>query len=74
VSNGSARSLRQGVEYLIPFATREKRWPHEQITTFRRSALHPILRRAALGWNDPSYRALAHRIGGATPRLELTLP
>jgi Alginate lyase len=68
------RSLRQGVEYLIPFATGEKRFPYEQITEFRASALHPVLRRAAVGWSEPKYRELARRIGGGTRRLDLTLP
>lgn len=67
-------SLRQGLEYLIPFATGERRWPHEQISELRPSALHPALRRAALGWKEPRYRELARQIGGGTPRLELTLP
>jgi len=68
------RSLREGVEYLIPFATGEKRFPYEQITPFRASALHPVLRRAAVGWSEPKYRELARRIGGGTRRLDLTLP
>jgi hypothetical protein len=68
------RSLRQGVDYLVPFATGEKRWPHQQITAFRPSALHPILRRAAVGFEDPTYREIAQQIGGATRRLELAFP
>jgi hypothetical protein len=68
------RSLRKGVDYLIPFATGEKRWPYKQITSFRGSALHPILRWAAVGWNEPRYREIAFQIGGGTRRLELTLP
>jgi len=73
-STRDGRSLRQGLEYLIPFATGERRWPHKQITEFRASALHPVLRRAAIGWNEPKYRELARQIGGGTRRLELTLP
>lgn len=68
------RGLREGLEYLIPFATGQERWPHQQITEFRASTLHPLLRVAAVGWNEPRYRELAHAIGGGTPRLELTLP
>jgi hypothetical protein len=68
------RSLQKGVEYLIPFATGEARFPYKQITPLRRSALHPILRRAAVGWNDPKYRALAEEIGGRTAILDLTFP
>jgi hypothetical protein len=68
------RSLRKGLEYLLPFATGKRRFPHEQITEFRGSALHPVLRRAAIGWKEPRYRQLAEQIGGGTPRLKLTLP
>ena len=68
------RSLRKGVDYLIPFATGEKGWPYKQITPFRASELHPVLRLAAVGWKDPKYRAIAEQIGGATPMLELTFP
>jgi Alginate lyase len=68
------RTLRQGVEYLVPFATGEKRFPYQQITEFHPSALHPILRWAALGWNEPRYRDLARQIGGGTATLDLTVP
>ena len=68
------RSLREGIEFLIPFATREKLFPYEQITGFHPSELHENLRRAAVGWNDPTYREIALKIGGGSPRLELTLP
>jgi Alginate lyase len=68
------RSLRKGVDFLVPFATGEKRWPYKQITPLHGSALHPVLRWAAVGWKDPNYRATAQQIGGATPLLELTMP
>jgi beta-glucosidase len=73
-STPDGRSLRKGLEYLLPFATGEQRFPHEQITEFHPSALHPVLRQAAVGWMEPRYRELAQQIGGATPRLELTFP
>lgn len=68
------RSLRQGVDFLVPFATGEKHFPYPQITEFDPSALHPVLRWAALGWNDPKYREIAQQIGGDTARLDLTVP
>jgi hypothetical protein len=73
-STADGRSLRQGLDYLVPFATGEKRFPHRQITEFNASALHPVLRRGAAGWKEARYRELARQIGGETPRLELTLP
>jgi hypothetical protein len=70
----TGRSLRQGVEYLVPFATGEEPFPYEQITELDPSELHPVLRRAASGWNEPGYRELARQIGGETAMRELTLP
>ncbi|HEX3326257.1 MAG TPA: alginate lyase family protein, partial [Actinomycetota bacterium] len=40
------RSIRQGIEFLIPFATGARRFPYRQITEFRPSALSPVLRAA----------------------------
>jgi hypothetical protein len=68
------RSLRKGVDYLAPFATGAERWPHKQISPFRASELHLVLRLAAVGWKDPRYREIARQIGGATPILDLTMP
>lgn len=68
------RSLRKGVDFLVPFATGEKRWPFKQITPLRRSALHPVLRMAAVGWQNSDYRAIAQRIGGDTAMVDLTHP
>ena len=72
--SADGRSLRNGLEYLIPFATGEEHFPYQQITEFRPSTLHPVLRRAAVGWQEPRYRNIARQIGGGTQRLELTLP
>jgi hypothetical protein len=68
------RSLRRAIDYLLPFAARERPFPHQQITQFNPATLHPVLRRAAVGLNEPRYRELAQHIGGATSRLQLTLP
>jgi Alginate lyase. len=73
-STRDGRSLRKGVDYLVPFATGERPFPHQQITQFRPAALHPVLRMAAVGWNDRRYREIAQQIGGSTPRLDLTFP
>jgi hypothetical protein len=68
------RSLRQALDYLVPYATGEKKWTGEQITEWRPQAIHPLLRRAAVGWKEPRYRELATKIGGGGARMELTLP
>jgi hypothetical protein len=68
------RSLRQAVDYLVPFAAGDRAWPYDQITAFRASELAPVLRRAAAAWKEPKYAALADRLGPPSPRDVLTLP
>jgi hypothetical protein len=66
------RSLRKALDYLVPFASGERKWTDAQITTFRPSELHALLRRAAVAWKEPTYRELAAKVGGGSPRLEMT--
>jgi beta-glucosidase len=73
-TTADGRSLRKGIDFLIPFATGERRFPYQQISEFHPTALYPILQRAAAGLNEPGYRDVAQQIGGGTPRMELTLP
>jgi Alginate lyase len=68
------RSLRQALDFLVPFAAGEGKWSYQQITGFRASAIHGLLRRAAVAWKEPRYRALAEKIGGGSPRLALRVP
>jgi beta-lactamase superfamily II metal-dependent hydrolase len=68
------RSLRQALDFFLPFAAGERKWPYEQITEFRPHAIHPLLRRAAVAWKEPKYRELAVKLGGGSPRLDLTTP
>ena len=68
------RSLRQGLEYLLPVATGERRFEQAQITEFQPGALHEVLRLAAVGWKEPRYRELATKVGGGSTRLDLTIP
>ena len=68
------RGLRKALDYLVPFAAGEKKWPEAQITPFRPGELHVLLRRAAVAWKEPKYRELAMKIGGGTPRIDLIVP
>ncbi len=62
------RSLRQALDFLVPFAAGEKKWTYDQITEWRPAAISPLLRKAAVAWSEPRYRELAAAIGGASPR------
>ena len=67
------RSIRQAVDFLVPYAAGERTWAFDQITPFSASTMHTILRRGAVAWKEPKYSALAARVGGG-PRLVLTIP
>jgi hypothetical protein len=66
--------LQKGLDYLVPFATGEKSFPNPQLDKVRPAELHLVLRRAAVGWNEPRYRQIAQQIGGGTPQTDLILP
>ena len=44
------------------------------VTTFHAGAIHRILRRGAVAWHEPRYKALADKVDGGGPRLLLTMP
>jgi hypothetical protein len=68
------RSLRQALDYLVPFATGERKWPAEQINEFRPAQLTSALRKAAVAWNEPKYREIAKQLGGSSPIADLLMP
>ena len=68
------RSIRQAVDFMVPYAAGERKWAFDQITPFSASTIHAILRRGAVAWKEPKYKALADQIGGGSPRLILTIP
>ena len=65
------RSLRRGLEFLVPYAAGEKKWDFDQITPFSGSTISNLLRRGAAAWNEPTYRALAEKLGGGSTRVRL---
>ena len=67
------RSIRQAVDFLVPFVDGGRKWPYDQITPFTPAPMYPILRRAAVAWQEPSYKALADRVGNE-PALLLVVP
>jgi hypothetical protein len=67
------RSIRQAVDFMVPFAAGERTWPFDEIA-FEPAAIHAILRRGAVAWKAPGYRAVADRIGGGSPTLVLKTP
>ena len=48
------RSIRQAVDFLVPYAAGERKWAFDQITPFSASTMHTILRRGAVAWKEPN--------------------
>jgi hypothetical protein len=74
--SADGRSLRQALDYLVPFAAGDTPWTYPAIDGFKPGELAWPLRRAAVAWKEPKYRDLAARIGGATEnrRVAITGP
>jgi hypothetical protein len=68
------RSLRQALDFMVPFAAGDRPWTYPEITGFKADVIHDLLRTAAAAWNAPAYRALADRAGGGGARAALTAP
>jgi hypothetical protein len=58
------RGIRKALDWLIPFATGEKKWEHEQITGLRGASLAMLLRRAAVAYRDENYERLVEKLTG----------
>lgn len=66
--------LQKALDFLVPFATGEERFPNPQLDKVRPSELHLVLRRGAVAWKEPRYRQIAEQTGGGTPQMDLILP
>ena len=51
----SHRSIRKALDWLIPFATGEKKWIDREIAAFEPQKLAPLLRRAAIVYRESAY-------------------
>jgi hypothetical protein len=72
-SSADGRSLRQALDFMVAHASGARPWPYKDITGFKPGAIHWSLRRAATVWNEPAYRALATKVGGGNPRMDVTV-
>lgn len=53
---GDGRSLRRALDFLLPYATREQKWPHPQIERWSPREFYPLLNLAAAKFRDPKYQ------------------
>jgi hypothetical protein len=69
------RSLRKGLDFLVPYAEGTQTWTYKQITRFDPGDLTPLLYRAAPKYNEERYHRLAVKLdaNAAQNRLNLVL-
>jgi Alginate lyase len=56
------RSIRAALDYLLPYATGERKWTHQQIEPMKPQELVPLLLEAAVRFKAPEYRVAALKI------------
>lgn len=56
------RGIRQALDYLVPFASGEKKWEKVQMKAFKPTYLYPILLQAAHKYPEADYAQIADRI------------
>jgi Alginate lyase len=61
------RSIRKALDYLIPFACEQKKWPYQQIGEWPPEMLFPLIRKAAEKYPDQRYKSLALKTGKVDP-------
>ena len=60
--SSDGRSIRKALEYLMPYADSENKWPHKQIADLDRIDLLPLLRFAVKTYGDESYKKLIEKL------------
>lgn len=66
------RSIRKAIDWLAPFAFGESEWKHEQISGLHPEALYPLLRWAAIAYEEPDYEKRISQIPNFDPTTERT--
>ncbi len=69
-------SMRRALDWLVPFATSEQKWPYQQITKWSPTELAPLLRQATIQYHERQSEEVIARIAGLAPadRVNLFYP
>jgi hypothetical protein len=60
--SADGRSIRRALDYLVPFALGESKWPHQQLGEWPPQMLFPLLRQAAMKYQDQPFQSLVSKI------------
>jgi len=61
------RCIRASLDFLVPYATGEKKWTHEQISSMNATGMAVPLRRAARAYHEPHYEQIITNLKGDQP-------
>ena len=61
------RGIRRAVEYLYPYAMKDRKWTYQQIGGFEGKLFFPLMRRAAAHYQDEEFKAAELRIPKSDP-------
>jgi hypothetical protein len=61
------RCIPKALDYVLPYALGEEKWPYKQITGWSAQAAHSLLRWAALKYPDRRYRMLCSKLPAVDP-------
>jgi hypothetical protein len=56
------RSIRRALDYLVPFALGDRKWPYQQLGEWPPQMLFPLLREAANRYRDQQYQAVMSKV------------
>lgn len=70
------RGIRKALDWLLPYATGEKKWNYRQLSGLQPEKLAPLLRRAAVRYREPAYEKAIDRLpkGSETESWRLLYP
>ncbi len=70
------RGIHKALDWLLPFATGDKKWSYQEISVWQPEKLAPLLRRVALQYREMSYENALSKLPGvmADQRLNLLYP
>ena len=67
------RSIRRALDFLLPYATGDKKWTYRQINEFNPQEFTPILLKAATKYHESAYARAAEKIGSSESNLDTAL-
>jgi len=61
------RSIRKALEFLVPTALGEAKWPYQELGGVKPETLFPLMRRAAVVYQDKAYQAMMLKVPEVGP-------